>query len=60
MPRSATRIDELIFVALEHRVVGPVAEDGRDVEVADDVARQLLDRIEQRRHVDFPHGFGAD
>ena len=53
-------IEHLVFVAFERRVVGPVAEDRRDVEVADDVAGQPLEGVEQHAHVELPGLFGAD
>ncbi len=54
------RVEHLILVALEGRFLGPVAEDRRDVEVADDVPGQPFDRVEQGRHVEFPRALDAD
>ena len=48
------RLDQLIFVGRKNFVAGPVPELRGNVEVADDLARQLVDRVEQRRHVQFP------
>ncbi len=53
-------VDQFVFIALEHGIVGPVAELRGNVEVPDDVAGLLLDRIEERLHVDLPRAFGAD
>ncbi len=59
-PALAGGREHPIFVLLELRRIGPRADDGRDVEVADDVAGEPFDRVDQRAHVELPQLIGAD
>ena len=48
------RVEQGVFVAVEGCIVRPMSEQRRNVEVAHDIARQPLDRVEQRRHIQLP------
>ena len=53
-------VEHPILVLFELLLGRPAAERGRDVEVADDVRRQLLEVVEQLGDVEFPQLVGAD